>query len=465
MKSWADLKTYQLTGSPAVFEQPANAQARYQYFRLKTGAGIPTPPVSLPDLSSAVNSVFVAGEGFDTVQFAPNGTLGILFWKGRDLTIRERTPAGSWSEQVVTGGGNLFQSGSTRADYKFQPAALLLYDSNSEAHVFKVNASKAISHFVRSGGGWMQSESIENNAANENLSLLVGAVGPGNSFHLAAVSSGSNPNLTYGSKRNGQWTWNNLSIAGAFPTYFFAPSYAARWLSMAVDSNNGAHIVFRPEYRLPPANGYLRPYNELAYVSNASGQWSPMQIIQKPLDDSGEAGNGMSIAIGPDNKPYVAGWYNERGDGGSSQASRLFFHSKDANGNWSKSEVISRPDGYIAGDDEKGTGLAPYLRFDGQGRPHILFLDHGSEHFSESGQVEYAGNIRHAVRNGSQWQVETIFRQSAPMREQMVYPAFAMNGGEMVVTGLERATQWNMSVYPPTVNSTYRFRVLSAAVR
>ena len=453
MRTWSDQQSFLLTGIPTTFRQTASAP--YQYFRLKSG-GDSLPPQTLPDLGALPNSVFVAGTGFDTVQFAPNGNLGMIFWDGRNLTFRERSTSGQWREEVVSGTGKLFQSGITRHDYKFQPAALFLYDSNSQPHVFCAAGGKTISHFVRSGSAWVASEQIEASAANASVDLLVGALGPNNQFHLAVVSADSTPNLSYGSNRNGQWSWNHISPAGAFPQYFFAPSYAARWLSIAVDSNNHAHITFRPEYRLPSAAGYLRPWNELAYASNRSGQWN-VRIVHTPLDDSGEAGNGASIAIGPDNKPYIVSWYNERGPGGSSQESRLFYHSQDANGNWTKQEVISRPNGYIAGDDEKGTGFAPYLRFDSQGRPHILFLDHASEHFSNAGQVEYAGHIRHAVFQNGRWQVESIYRQTDPKREQVVYPAFAMSGSELVVTGLQRATTWNMSVYPPTVNSTYRF--------
>jgi hypothetical protein len=463
MRTWADLQTYQVDG-PVTFRQAASEQARYQYFRLKTGGTVP-PPSPLTDLSTLANAVFPAGEGFNTVQFAPNGTLGMIFWNGRNLTMRERTTSGQWRQEIVSGSGNLFQANITRHDYKFQPAALLLYDSNSQPHIFRAAGGKAVAHHVRTGNAWAESERMENSAANGEVNQLVGALGPNNQFHLAVISGGATPNLSYGSNRAGGWSWNHISAAGAFPQYFFAPSYAARWFSMAVDSNNSAHITFRPEYRLASSGSYLRPYNELAYASNRSGQWN-VQIVQKPRDDSGEAGNGASIAIGPDNKPYIASWYNERGPGGSSESSRLFFQSQDASSNWTQQEVISRPDGYLAGDDEKGTGFAPYLRFDAQGRPHILFLDHGSEHFSEAGQIEYAGHIRHAVRqSGGQWQVESLLRQSDPKREQMVYPAFAMNGSELVVTGLQRATVWNMSIYPPVVSSTYRFTTVTAPLR
>lgn len=464
MRAWNDLQTYTLDGS-VTFRRDFSDQDRYQYFRLKGAGGLPPGPNPLVDLSTLVNAVFPAGEGFDTVQFAPNGTLGMLFWNGRNLTLRERSTSGLWREEILTGSGNLFQINITRQDYKFQPAALLLYDSNSEAHIFHAAGGKTIVHYVRGSGTWVERERIDATAANAAVDLLVGAIGPNDTFHLGVVSGGESPNLTCGSNRNGQWFWNQISTIGAFPRHYLAPSYAPRWLSLAVDSNNSAHIAFRPSYQISYNGGYVRAYNELAYASNRSGQWT-VQIVQRPRDDSGEAGNGNSIAIGPDNKPYIASWHNERGPGGSAEESRLYFHSQDANGNWTRQDVISRPDGYIAGDNEKGTGFAPYLRFDAQGRPHILFLDHGSEHFGESGQSEYAGHIRHAVRqSGGQWQVESIYRQTDPKREQMLYPAFAMNGSELVVSGLRRATDWNMSVYPPVVDSSYRFTTVTVPLR
>ena len=40
-----------------------------------------------------------------------------------------------------------------------------------------------------------------------------------------------------------------------------------------------------------------------------------------------------------------------------------------------------------------------------------------------------------------------------------------MYGSELVVTGLNRETQWDMSGYPPTVNSTYRYVYSAAPLR
>ncbi|HEY6226610.1 MAG TPA: hypothetical protein VI282_05755, partial [Verrucomicrobiae bacterium] len=182
---------------------------------------------------------------------------------------------------------------------------------------------------------------------------------------------------------------------------------------------------------------------------------------QTPADQSGEAANGASIAIAPDGKPRIVSWYDERADSGSAQESRLYFHQQDANGNWSSDIIFQSPDGYAAGDGPKGTGFSPHLRYDQSGRAHLLFLDHAGEHFSNIGQQEYAGNLRHAWFNGSSWSVETIARQTNPLQQQIVFPTFAMSGNEMAVTYMERNTQWNMSAFPPMANSQYYFRFLT----
>ena len=132
-----------------------------------------------------------------------------------------------------------------------------------------------------------------------------------------------------------------------------------------------------------------------------------------------------------------------------------------ANGNWSSDIIFQSPDGYAAGDGPKGTGFSPQLRYDQSGRAHILFLDHAGEHFSNIGQQEYAGNLRHAWFNGSSWSVETVARQTNPLQQQIVFPTFAMSGNEMAVTYMERNTQWNLSSFPPLANSQYYFRFLT----
>ena len=70
LKAWNDLQTYYLSTDPAVYQQTAGAN-QWNFFRLKSGTA--ATGTQLPPLSDSANAVFVAGEGFDTVQFAPNG--------------------------------------------------------------------------------------------------------------------------------------------------------------------------------------------------------------------------------------------------------------------------------------------------------------------------------------------------------------------------------------------------------
>jgi hypothetical protein len=464
LKTWSNLQTLTLTGAPIVYtdSQPNAARRFYRLHAAGTGA-------ALPDLGNLPNAVFPAPEGFDTIQFAPNGKLGFIVWRNQDLIIRERTTAGDWSEQIVTSGGGVFQMGTftfsgLREDYKFQPSAILFYDSSSQPHVFKVNGT-AIAHFIRNGSGnWLQQENITDTTANAPLTVLVGAIGPNNVFHFAVLGSGDSQNLTYGSNVNGQWSWTTISNIRQTPLFYWAPPFAPRWLSLAVDSANHPHLTYREGLDITyDTAGHPRAYSELRYASNISGQWTST-VVMKPADVSGEADNGASIAIAPDGKPRIVSWYDERADTGSAQESRMYFHQQDANGNWFNSVVISGPDGYIAGDGPKGSGFSPYLRYDSRGTPHILFLDHAGEHFSGIGQQEYAGNLRHAWWNGAQWQFETIYRQTDVLHQEIIYPAFALNGNEMAVTLLERNTQWNLTAYPPLSNSTYSFRFFTKGI-
>ena len=458
-RSWNDLGTFTLSGNSIEFVDSDAPKSKTRYYRLKSTETAPPPTVQLSNLADSPNSVFVPAEGFDTIQYAPNGTLGFIYWHNRDLMLRERNTSGGWSQQTINSGGNLFQPNVNSqklhppADFTFQPAAILLYDSNSQPHVFKLNGDKSIAHLVRSGGTWTQQESIQNSQANNSLALLVGKAGPNNVFHLATITSGSSPQISYATTKNGTWSWTKIADIGIYAEMYLPFVYATRWFSLAVDSRNNAHMTYRPAFQISyHSGGYPRAYSELAYASNASGSWAT-RIVHKPADISGEAGMGASIAIGPDDQPRIASWYNERADTGSSQWSRLYYLQPDGSGNWTQSAVASRPDGYVAGDGEKGAGFAPYLRFDPQGRPHILFSDHAGEHGWT--QTEFTGQIRHAYWNGSQWIIQRVFEQNSPLLQQMVHPAFALSGSEIAITGLERLTTWNWGI-PPTVSSTYK---------
>jgi hypothetical protein len=223
-----------------------------------------------------------------------------------------------------------------------------------------------------------------------------------------------------------------------------------------VDAQNSAHLAYCPEFALPRgAEGYLRPYNTLWYASNKSGTWS-FQKIADVADQSGDAGAGASIAIGPNGTPAIAAWYNERASTGSSQFCQLNYFTRNPDGTWAQQTLATTTAGYLAGDGDKGTGFAPYLRFDAAGRPHIGFCDDAAQHFASTGQNEYAGMLRHAYYNGSAWVFETIYAQSDALAAQIVYPAMALYGNEAFFTGLDRRTIWQQPDFRVAA-STYQF--------
>jgi hypothetical protein len=463
LKSWSPVTTFPANSSAMSYTDAAGGSPRF--YRLRDGAVQPAP-AQLTDLATMPNRVFAAPEGAATVQYAPDGKLAFVAWRDHDLIVRERTTAGAWTEAVVNSLGNTFvplltfDFSGARNDFSFQPSVGIAYDSQSRLHIFQ-GYGKSIIHYTRNGSTWTEAERIADNLADSNIAVLEVAVGAGDVFHFAALSAGWSRNLTYGSNRGGSWNFVEISKVQEAPMTYWAPPFAPRWLSLAVDSRNGAHIAFRSEMTTTyDLGGHPRAYSELKYASNASGGWNTT-LIMTPFDQSAEADNGSSIAVGPDDKPYIVSWYDERADSGSAQESRLYFHQRDAAGNWSYNIIAQTPDNYIAGDGAKGTGFSPYLRFDNRGRAHIVFLDHAGEHFSNIGQQEYAGNLRHAWLEGGVWSSETLFRQTNPLLEQGVFPAFAMSGSELAVTFVERKTQWNLSSYPPMSNSTYYFRFMT----
>jgi hypothetical protein len=469
LHSWTDLQTLSLNGNPVVYRDSQASFASRRVYRVRSVSSAPT---TLPDLADYRNRVFPAPEGQTTIQYAPDGKLGFIVWVDQQLIFRERSSSGSWSEQVVSSDGNTFKPylvfdfSAPREDYRFQPSAALVYDSSSRPHIFQANG-RSIKHFTQQspGSSWALSESIPNPQANDNIAVLQAVMGSGNILHFVALSSGSPRNLTYGSNKNGQWSWSTISTVGEPPLTYWAPPFAPRWLGLAVDADNNAHVVFRSSLDLTyDSAGHPRAYSELKYASNSSGQWN-ISVIQKPQDLSGEAANGASIAIGPNNKPAIVSWYDERADTGSAQESRMYYHQQDSNGTWSSNVIATAPDGYVAGDGPKGTGFSPALSFDRQGRAHILFLDHAGEHFGGIGQQEYAGNVRHGWWNGSSWSFETVFRQDGPLQHEAVYPAFAIGANELAITFLQRDTQWNLGSFPPLSNSSYFFRFLTRSLQ
>lgn len=452
---WHDHQQVTLSGGEVVVTDILGGGSAQRYYRLKPLA------VTLPDLNGLKNSVFPAGEGFNTMQYAASGTLGFIVWRDQQLVLRERTREGVWSETVISNDGRKWVA-KDYEDFRFQSAAALLFDSGSRAHVLRVTSSgSAVVHHARDGNGSWRTEQF--GLPSGSPALFAAAMGPGDRIHVTVASSGSPSVITHLAQQNGQWTSSRVTQLAGSARGFLTQSYSPRFFSLAVDSKNFAHISFTPEFRMGQGpGGYGMPSSELAYASNRSGQWRTERVYA-PQDSVADAGLGACVAIGPDDQPAMASFYNERAATGSAQWGQLLYHLRGTDGVWRSSVVTKNPDGYSAGDGPRGAGFAPHLLFDGQGRPHIAFSDHASEHFS-SGQNEFCGQIRHASYDGRQWNFQTVYRQSAPVQNQMVYPTLALSAsGEPVFLGLQRQSTWR-SEYR-VANSTYNFIFVPGRLR
>jgi hypothetical protein len=319
LATWVPISTVPVSTAATTVTDSQSANFLRRFYRARTD----TPVLS--DLSHLTNSVFGAGEGFNTVQYAPNGKLGFIIWRGQDLVYRERNGT-VWTEQVIGRFGRIYTPGS-REEYRFQPHAALLFDSQSRARVLWLSGSTVRHHVQQSSGTFSEGASISLTSAGSSFSLFAAALGPGDILHIAVVGSQSNAAITYGSNKTGSWEWTLVTNVVGDPRGFFKQSFAPRWFSLAVDSQNAAHLTFCPEFKMPRGpEGYVKPNNELHYATDRGGSWTTQRIAWVP-DESGDAGQGASIAIGPNDQPAIAAWYNERFPTGSSEFCRLYYYT------------------------------------------------------------------------------------------------------------------------------------------
>lgn len=444
---WLDLATFSSEGRPIYFEDDGAGALERRFYRLAVKSGGPE------SLSGEVNSVFIPNEGFNVVQATSDGRFVLILWHGSNLICFQERAKGVWEKSVITSGSTFKRA--FRDEHRFQPLAALLINSQDVPQVF-VLRNRSIEHYEFLGGGKWSSKTPILIPSPTDPVLFAAASGPGDVIHFALGETGSPAQIRHGSNQGGFWKWTIAATLRGHPRGFFPQSYAPRYFSLAVDGTNAAHLTYCQEFRVTWGERGAEIYSELGYASNALlGIWA-QETVQVPDDSSGDAGTGASIAIAPDGRPAIASWYNERAATGSSQWSQLFYHKKNLLGVWTNSVIARYPDGYQAGDGVKGTGFAPYLRFDDLGDPHVVFSDHASEHFEASGQNEFAGQIRHSHYQAGRWTTETIYRQVDPLRQQIIYPSFAMKNGRTAFVGLEWTTIWNHNVWPREVDSQYR---------
>ena len=425
------------------------------------------------DSQAEVANVFdLPGQGINSIQYSPSHQLTQVVWKAAaigesgypsspyELVYFVRQANGTWTEEVVISTTELRWWTSTRCEVF---PTQLLYTSDGTPHIFLLGFDDDyIAHYQRSPSGWSYQESIAIPAVPaygnyfENTHMIA-VVGQDDSFHTIVVTrhtwgTPQQAQLKYGTNKNGAWSWGQVTVLESQdgPEFYIQPLY--RVFSLAVDSNNFAHITFCPDFEKSPGNSGDRLYSKLAYGTNRSGSWTTETVFAPP-DNSADAGLAASVAIGPNNQPAIASFFIERAKTGSAKFARLYYHTPSSGGGWDSQVIVKSPDGYAAGDGAKFTGFAPQLLFDSQGRPHIAFSDYASHHFSGFGAEEFSGQIRHAWNDGDNWNVETIYRQAKALANMMYRPSMAIGPAELAFTGIRRVDELGSSL--EILSSTY----------
>ncbi len=419
-----------------------------------TGPGV-IDTVSYASLRDA-DTLRMPNEGYHALASAPDGTVGRVLWQtgtwengeleAEDaLYYGELQPDGSWSEESIplewTVGSTILRTVDIDGN-----EAELFFDSENVPHLL-LDSGTALVHLWRDGPAWeLELAQYHLPGVTDLFSLesFSAAMGPDGSIHVAFSAefdeSESSP-VVYGTNSSGDWEFEvafdapGVSFAGG---PFQQTGTYARYFQLAVDSQNHAHLVYAPDFQSEAVNGGSHVYSELAYATNRSGSWVT-EIIDRPADGTGDSGLAASIAIDPEtDRPAIASFFVDRVGTGSPTNGRLYYHAQQADRSWTHQTVASASDGYVARDGNQGTGFAPLLVFDGTGRANILFSDYASQHFPGFGADEFAGQLRHARLNGSVWRVQTVFRQTDPIRNYLIHPAFAMSGNRVTYLAVWR---------------------------
>lgn len=390
--------------------------------------------------------------GRSDMQYSPDGRLARLTWQaGLGLVYRIEGRQPDLQEEVVLVREAVPPGGVPDAECLAQ--LLLAADGTPQV---VVAIGEQVLHYKRDAGGWRLAGTVLNTDGSRITQLSATIDGAG-AVHVIATDRVSklskngfiHGSLIYATNRGG--TWRDEDIAsGVGAAVFYDTGVYIRYLDIAVDARGFAHIVFTPkfdviDYRSPDGRYWTRDYSEMAYLTNASGEWV-RTIVHRPPDGTGASGFGASIAIAPGGQPAIAHFFMDNVATGSAVSAKLLYSVRRANGTWATSVVATRPDGYALGDGPNFTGFAPQLAFDRQGVAHIAFSDYAAEHprLSAIGQVHRAGQLRHAWLTPAGWATETILR--SPQTGVLAYPSLAVRNGQFIFSGVTRDTSGNISL-------------------
>ena len=413
----------------------------------------------LEDRLTPAGAAVPAGE-FNWMQFGPRGELAQLVWEGQTLVYRTRA-GNAWQEEPVAAAGTFSAPQYDNRDQvqKATQSAQLVFTTDGTPHVLFLDPQwvwqsngyqTVVRDYAKVGGQWKLVNTVTAPwLSNWGPNNLVAEAGANNSIHLlftetytyaTGVENQGTGILWYATNKSGSWTFDRIADTADLrqDVWFMGGRWAPRFLSMAVDGQNAAHITYTPRFYI--AGAFSTVQSTLTYATNATGSWKS-EAVYAPQDGTADAGLGASVAVSPSGQVAIASYYVDRYTTGSPYASKLMYHTRTGPGNWTHADVATAPDGYAAGDGAKFTGFSPQLYFDGAGRPNIVFSDEAGEHLQVSYANEVSGQIRTAVLVSGRWQLQTVYRQTDPLVNQLFYPVAATNGTTTVYAGLRSVSR------------------------
>jgi len=423
----------------------------------------------LEDRLTPAGSVVPAGQ-FNYLQYSPTGELAELVWNGNALVFQDRI-AGAWQDTTITTAAAFTQSqyGSAGQVEDAARTAQLVFTSDGTAHVLLLEKqwngsvyATRIDHFERTAAGWQKVETITPPVQSLwGPNTLVAAAGPNGSISfvftetsVAATGVGNfgTGTLNYATNAGGTWSFATIATTADLgqDVWESGARWAPRFISLAVDAANHAHVTYTPEFYI--AGAFSTVDSTLMYATNSGGSWAT-QVVQAPINGGpADAGLGASIAVSPTGQVTIASYYVQRYATGSPETSELLYHTL-VNGTWTSTVVANGPDGYVGTDGPHYTGFSPQLFFDAQGRPNIVFSDEGAQHLTVSHANEFSGQIRLATLASSTWSLQTVFPQTDPIHNQLYYPVAAEYGGLITFAGLVATTTVDSNLDP--VSASY----------
>lgn len=338
-----------------------------------------------------------------------------------------------------------FLSGATGtaesvASFDRGDAASLFYDDSCQPVIIEAGSGSFVEH-QNDGTAWTSTTVLDPDVdlVDEGvdwISHVASELGRDGLWHVFALGQGGDETkLVHGSRSpaaEGSWTFEVLDLPESTDID-----------DLAVDSAGALHLVYRnTQYPCDPCD------LSLYYARRpADGDWSTA-VVQPGRwgDPNDELAREATIAVNPEDQPFIAAQFQTRVVTGSLTSTVLRVYGLVGD-EFCGEDVAVESDGYAGSDGIEFTGSNPALEIDDTGRLHVLFADLSAWHTSD-GANAIPGQLRYAIRAGSTWQVETLIEQ--PGQTDSNNPLQGMSAPSLALasdgsSAFIAASQWSWS--------------------